>query len=94
MLNETKHTFNGSNDTTNGTITYPNINHEVYQEVCPHCHGVGHIHCSECKKESPCPECGGSGKKNVYQGNIYKIFWNVPYTEDIRDGIIKPQTTC
>lgn len=91
MLNETK-TFNGANtDSTTGTITY--TNYPLYEEACPHCHGVGHIHCSECKKESPCPECGGSGKKNVYQGNVYKIWWNTPYTHRIPLND-EPHTTC
>lgn len=81
MLKESKTTFNGSyiaDSTTSGTITYPNIHHPVYDEECPRCDGVGHIHCPECKSEHRCPKCGGSGKKNVYEGNIYKIYWNVP----------------
>jgi len=76
MLNETKQTFNGSTTGTT-TVTYPPYG--TYEESCPHCHGVGHVHCPDCKKESSCPECGGSGKKNVYQGSIYKIWWNPPY---------------
>ncbi len=79
-------TFDGQ---TTGTITYPNINHEVYNEPCHVCHGCGHVHCLECKKESPCPHCNGSGKEHVYEGNVYKIWWNVPYPEPW-----KPSTTC
>lgn len=74
-----KSTFNGA-DTSN-TVTYPNVTHPVYDEPCPHCHGVGHTHCPDCKKETSCPSCGGSGKKNIYQGGVYKIWWNVPQIE-------------
>ena len=87
MLNASK-TFNGCTTTsteTSGTVTYPNIYHPVYEEVCPVCHGVGHIHCKDCGVEKRCPKCGGSGKKNVYEGSIYKIYWNVdvPKTETV-----------
>ena len=80
MLNK-EQSFNGNyvSTGTSGTVTIPYINYGDYQEACPHCHGVGHIHCPDCKKESPCPECNGSGKKNVYQGSVYKIYWNNPY---------------
>ena len=79
MLSASK-TFNGSTSDTSGTVTYPNIYHPVYEEECPRCDGVGHIHCKDCGAERRCPKCGGSGKKNVYEGSIYKIYWNVDTT--------------
>lgn len=80
-MQKNNNTFNGStsdNSDTTGTITYPNITHPVYDEECPICNGCGHIHCPDCRKDIRCPNCGGSGKKNIYEGNTYKIYWNTP----------------
>jgi len=93
MLKETTTTFNGSHtsdSTGTTTISYPDIYNEVYDEECPKCDGVGHIHCKDCGVEKRCPRCGGSGKKNVYSGSIYKIYWNVPVTPKPWE----PNTTC
>jgi len=78
-MNKTS-SFNGSHEPH--TVSYPNIGHDVYKEHCPHCHGYGHTH-AENGEEVRCSKCGGSGKENVYEGNVFKIYWDVPvYTND------------
>lgn len=67
-----KQTFNGHDEGA-----YALSPDEKYKEPCQECHGVGHVHCPDCKKEERCSKCGGSGKAHVYQGSIYKIWWNL-----------------
>lgn len=64
--------------TFNGSVSYPDTKNEVYTEKCTECSGNGHVHCTECGEEKRCPNCGGSGRKNIYQGNVFKIYWDVP----------------